>query len=255
MPPAKRKYNATHATAKRAKSTRRRASFRRGRISGARPMRSLKTNYRANNVYRFSRETLPETRSFTIIPAGTSFAAMGYMKFDNLQFNQLVQSTADFGNLFARYKVDKIVTYLTPMVQETANVSTGWNPQLSPGLRITRINTKWLDESFAISADADDQLAVLAQFQSKTVSNYASHRTLKIETNNPGVASKGVLDATGAELDVRAPMPWLNASLEGNVPMKHNSLIFAERTDGTALDVNYKYRVVHKVYFRCAQVS
>lgn len=252
---AKRKSSGSHYASKRARPTRRRANFRRGRTSRARPMRSLKTNYRANNVYRFCRETLPQTLSFSIIPAGASFPAMGYMNFDNLQFNQLVQSTQDFGNLFARYKVDKIVTYLTPMVQETGNVSTGWNPQLSPGLRVTRINTKWLDESFAISADADDQLAVLAQFQSKSVSNYASTKSLSLVTINPGVAKKGVVDSTGAELDTRAPCPWLNASLEGNVPLKHNSLIFAERTDGTALDHNYKYRVVHKVYFRCAQVS
>ncbi len=252
---AKRKSTSSNATAKRAKSTKRRSSFRRGRTSSARPMRSLKTNYRSTNVYRFSRETIPQTLSFSLIPAGTSFPVMGYLNFDNLQFNQLSQATNDFGNLFARYKIDKIETFLTPMFQETAATNNNIGYSTGPGLRITRINTKWLDEAFAISADADDQLAVLAQFQSKSVSNYASHRSLKITTINPGVATKGVVDSTGAELDTRAPCPWLNASLEGNVPLKHNSLIFAERTDGLAMDASWKYRVVHKLYFRCSQVS
>ena len=219
-------------------------------------MRSLKTNYRSNNVYRFCRETLPLTLSFSLIPAGASFPAMGYLNFDNLQFNQLVEATQDFGNLFARYKVDRIVTYLTPLFQETIsdNSSTA-RYDFSPNLKITRINTKYLNEDFATSANADDQLRVLAQFQSKSVSQYSSKKSLKIETKNPGVRRKGVLDSTGTEIDVRAPCPWLNASIETNIPLSHNSLIFAERIDGGGLNANWKYRVVHKVYFRCSQVS
>ena len=252
----KRKAGDYSNGAKRAKSApRRRANFRRGRISRARPMRSLKTNYRANNVYRFVRETLPETKAFTIISAGTNYPAMGYMNFDNLQFNQLVESTTEFGALFARYKVDKIVTYLTPLFQETVATTDTSAYNNSGGLRITRINTKWLDDTFAPASDADDQLRELAQIQSKSVSNYASNRTLKITTINPGVASKGVLDSAGNELSTRAPMPWLNATSEGGVPMRHNSVVFAERTDGGALNTNWKYRVVHKCYFRCAQVG
>jgi len=251
MPGRKRVYAPATNAAKR-----RRPNIRRRRISRARPMRSLKTNYRANNVYRFCRETLPQTLSFSLIPAGASFPAMGYLSFDNLQFNQLVEATSDFGNLFARYKVDKIVTYLTPLFQEvnSDNASTA-RYDYSPNLKITRINTKYLNEDFATSANADDQLRVLAQFQSKSVSQYASKRAMKIETKNPGVRRKGVLDSTGTEIDVRAPCPWLNASLETNVPLSHNSLIFAERVDGGGLNANWKYRVVHKVYFRCSQVS
>lgn len=219
-------------------------------------MRSLKTNYRANNVYRFCRETMPVTQSFNIIPAGGAFPAMGYLSFDNLQFNQLVSATTEFGALFARYKVDRIVTYLTPLFTEvnSDNASTA-RYDYSPNLKITRINTKWLNEDFSVAADSEAQLRVLAQFQSKSVSNYASKRSLKLETKNPGVRKKGVLDSTGVEIDVRAPCPWLNASLETNVPLSHNSLIFAERTDGGGLNANWKYRVTHKVWFRCAQVS
>ncbi len=219
MPGRKRVYAPTCEPAKRTK----RLSTRRRRISRARPMRSLKTNYRANNVYRFCRETLPQTMSFSLIPAGVSFPAMGYLNFDNLQFNQLVEATQDFGKLFARYKVDKIVTYLTPLFQETNsdNAATA-RYDYSPNLKITRINTKYLNENFAVSADADAQLRVLAQFQSKSVSQYASKKSMKIETTNPGVRQKGVLDSTGTEIDVRAPCPWLNACLETNVPSSHN---------------------------------
>ncbi len=233
-----------------------RAYTRRRRVSRARPMRSLKTNYRSTNVYRFTRETLPLTLSFNLIPAGTSFPAMGYLKFDNLQFNQLVNSTAEFGALFARYKVDKIVTSLTPMFQTTNsdNAATA-RYDYSSGLRITRINTKYLNEDFQIQSDADDQLRELAQFQTKSVTNYASPRSLTITTLNPGVRTKGVLDSTGAEIDTRAPCPWLNATSETNVPLSHNSVVFAERTDGGGLNANWKYRVVHKLFFRCSQVG
>ncbi len=226
---------------------------KRAKVLRSKPMKSL--SYRTIKTYSFVRETLPLVLPFTIIPAGTSFSAMGYLNFDNLQFNQLINGVLDFGNLFARYKVDKIVTILTPMIQETANASTGWNPQLSPGLRITRINTRWLNEPFAVAADADDQLRELAQIQSKKVSPYASKRSLKLITRNPSVSERSVLDTTNTEIDVNRPMPWLNIANQSDVPLKHNSLIFAERTDGTNLDVNYRYRVVHKIYFRCSQVG
>ena len=218
-------------------------------------MRSLKTNYRANNLYRFVRETLPETKSFSIIAGGTSYPAIGYLNFDELTFNDLASSTTDFGELFARYKVDKIVTYLTPMFQETVATNNNIGYATGPGLRITRVNTKWLDDAWTPEADSDDQLKEMARIQAKSVSNYASTRSLKITTINPGVAKKGVLDSSGAELNTRGAMPWLNCSSEAEVPMRHNSLIFAERVDGHALTDAWKYRVVHKVYFRCAQVG
>ena len=232
----------------------RRTPIRRRRISRARPMRSLKTNYRSVNVYRFVRETLPTTTSFSLISAGTTFPAMGYLKFDNLQFNQLVSAQTEFGALFARYKIDKIETILTPLVQETTQ-SGGTALSFSAGLRITRVNTKWLNDPFTIQSTADAQLQELAQIQAKTVSNYASPKSLILTTINPGVAKKGVVDSTGAEIDFRGQCPWLNISGASNVPLRHNSLLFAERTDGQALDAAWKYRMVHKVYFRCSQVG
>lgn len=214
-----------------------------------------KYNYRSLNYYHFVRETLPDTKSFSIIPSGAGFNAIGYMNFDNLQWNQLVNSTTEFGALFARYKVTKVVTILTPLFNETANTTTGWNPQLSPGLRITRISTKFLNAPFAVQANAKLQLDELAQIQSKTVRPYASNRSMMMITKHPGVSKRGVVDSTNTEIDMRAPCPWLNCSNQSDVPLKHNSMIFAERTDGQPLTTDYKYRVVHKIYFTCTQVG
>lgn len=252
MPKRARGSNATRSAKKRRPIRR----LRRPRISQARPMRSLKTNYRANNVYRFVRETMPQTLSFTLIPAGASFPSIGYLNFDNLQFNQLVQAQAEFGALFARYKVDKIVTILTPMVDSTYRPVAGVSGYpFTAALRITRVNTKWLNEPFAIQANSDLQLAELAQLQTKSVSNYASKKSLIMTTINPGVSKRGVVNSTGAEIDVRGPCPWLNITSDSDIPLQHNSMLFAERTDGGSLDDSFRYRVVHKVFFRTSQVG
>jgi hypothetical protein len=57
--------------------------------------------YRQLRQYHFSRETLPDVKGFTIIAASGGQPAIGYLNFDNLQFNQAVSSNLDFGNLFA----------------------------------------------------------------------------------------------------------------------------------------------------------
>jgi hypothetical protein len=180
---------------------------------------------------------------------------MGYLEFANLQFNQLVQSTAEFGALFARYKVDKIETILTPMFQETIASNNNVGYATSPGLRITRINTKWMNGPASLGTTSDAVLAELAQIQSKSVTPYASRRSLKLITYNPGVRKHDVLDTTDTEIQTRGPAPWLNINNQSDVPFKHNSLILAERTDGQAVTADWKYRVVHKLYFRCSQVG
>ena len=193
---------------------------------GARPMRSLPGSYKSMNTHRFVRETMPETRSFTIIPAGTAFQPIGKLTFDNLSFNLLVNGVSDFGNLFARYKVDKIETILTPMFSEvTETYSAGANYSLSPALRITRINTKWFNGPLDFGATSDEVLSELAQIQSKSVTAYASRRSLKLITYNPGVYHKGVEDNTNTELVTRGPAPWMNISAQSDVPLKHNSAI------------------------------
>lgn len=215
-------------------------------------MRSLKTNYRALNVYRFMRETLPSTATFTIIP-GTNFAAMGYMSFENLQMNQLPGANDDFRNLFARYKVDKVVTTLTPLWAETINLTTNL-PNVSPELEITKVNTKYMIGNFPIQATADAQLTELAQLQAKSMTKYSHKRPMTITTVGPGTTNSTVVDATGTEIDSRGPSPWLSWNTT-NVPLKHNAIIFARRVDGLALDDTWRYQVRHKIYFRCSQVG
>lgn len=214
-----------------------------------------KLNYRSLKYYHFVRETLPETKAFTIIPTGGGFNSIGYLNFDNLQWNQLVAASTEFGALFARYKVTKIVTILTPMYQETIASNNNVGYSTSVGLRITRLSTKYLTAPFNIQANAKLQLDELAQIQAKTVRGYSSPKSMLLVTKHPGVALRGVVDSTNTEIDMRAPCPWLNCTNQNDVPLKHNSLIFAERTDGQALTVDWKYRVVHKIYFTCSQVG
>lgn len=231
----------------------RRPVRRRRRIGRARPMRSLKTSYRSLNVYRFVRETLPQSLAFSLIPSGDGYGVMGYLNFDNLQMNQLPGESEDLGKLFARYKVDKIVTVLTPMAQYL--VDDGDHAlNSSHGLEITRVNTKYMTNSFPIASTAGAQLTELAQLQSKSTSQYHARKPLTIVTVNPGVAKKAVVDSTGAEIDSRGSCPWLSWN-DADVPLAHNSIIFARRIDGQDLSTSWKYNVTHKVYFRCSQVG
>lgn len=212
-----------------------------------------KLNYRSMRYYHFVRETLPDTKSFNIISSGGGYNAIGYMNFDNLQWNQLVSATTEFGALFARYKVSKIVTILTPLWSQVVDNPATYST--TPALRITRVSTKYLTAPFVVSANAKAQLEELAQIQSKSVSGYSSVKSMMLVTKHPGVALRGIVDSTNTEIDMRAPCPWLNCENQSDVPLKHNSLIFAERTDGQALTTDWKYRVVHKIYFTCTQVG
>lgn len=220
---------------------------RRGRVG-----RNVRPNYRSIKTYEYFRETLPNTVTFQLIEQGTgSYAAMGYMSFENLQFNQLPGST-EFANLYARYKVDKIVTTLTPLYQDTTQVNH------SAQLEITKVNTKWMNGDYPIAADATAQLTALAELQAKTKTLYASKKPITLVTKNPGVEGRSVVDSSGNEVDARTSCPWLslsgpNAAID--VPFKHNALIFASRIDGGPIDATYIYRVTHRVFFRCSQVG
>lgn len=227
--------------------------IRRRRIGRARPMRGLKTNYRAVNVYRFVRETMPSTATFTLIP-GANYAAMGYMSFENLQMNQLPGANDDFKNLFARYKVDKIVTTLTPLFESVIS-NNATSAAASQQLEITKVNTKWMIGQFPIgNKTSDDILAELAQLQGKSVTKYSHPKPLYLTTVGPGTTNATVVDATGAEIDSRGPSPWLSWNTT-NVPLKHNAIIFGRRVDGNALTSDWKFQVRHKIYFRCSQVG
>ena len=226
----------------------------RAKKNAARPISAVSRGYRVINTYRFMRETIPQTATFSLIPAA-NYGAMGYMSFENLQFNQL-PGFADF-NLFARYHVDMIVTELVPIFQEVISDNSS-SAGVSQQLEITRVNTKYMNGDFPIAATSDAQLAALAQLQAKTKSLYASKRPIRIVTKNPGINARSVVDAAGNEVDARKAAPWLSISGPNaavNVPFKHNAIIFAVRTDGLSLTLDWKYRVTHKLYFRCSQVG
>ncbi len=245
------------------------AAIRRARKYGLRskqtgrklhPMRrrmwKVPRSYKTMKQYSFVRETLPLTLPLSVIAAGTSFPAMGYLEFANLKFNNLVEATPEFGALFARYKVDKIETILTPMFQEVTAPTTGaFTPNNTASLRITRINTKYFNAPTNLGSISDDVLKELAQIQSKSVIPYASRKSLKLITHNPYIVKRGVVDSTNTEINTAQPAPWLSIGNQSDVPFKHNSIIFAERTDGQAVTTDWKYRVVHKIYFRCVQVG
>lgn len=248
MPP--RKYSGPLQPGKKSayvKGTRKRASKK--SVNG-----KVKTGYKSLNTYSFIRETIPTTMSFNLIEDGLDNKGMGYLNFDSLTFKQLTNATEEFGALFARYKVDKIVTLLTPLFSSVQAPQTTFSPY-SPALSITRVNTKWLNVDFDVSGTADDVLSRLSQLQTKSVSKYSSSRGMKLITVRPGCTENSIVDEIGAILDTRTKMPWLNITAQADVPLKHNSIIFAERVDGETLDANWKYRVVHKIYFRCAQVG
>lgn len=252
MPKRERSGNAR--SNKRSRTTSRRPIARRRRTSRARPMRSLKTNYRALNVYRFVRETLPQTVTFQLIAQGAgSYPAMGYMNFDNLQMNQLPGINDDMSKLFARYKVDKIVTKLTPLWEESINLTTN-STSISPELEITRVNTKFMIVDFPIQATSQAQLTELAQLQAKSVGKYSRKKPLILTTMNPGTKASTVVDAGGTEVESRGASPWLSWGTT-NVPLKHNSIIFGRPVDGAALTDQWKYSVTHQIYFRCSQVG
>ncbi len=226
----------------------------RKRINQARPQLSL--NYRATNVYTYMRETIPQTATFSLIAAGSGYNAIGYMSFENLQFNQL-PGASDFENLYARYKVDKIVTTMVPMF-DTATADAGGGITFSPQLEITKVNTKWMNGDYPILANSGLQLAQLAQLQAKSKSLYASKKPLVLVTDKPGVVGRAVVDSAGNEVDARRESPWL--ALSGthqaiDVPFKHNAVIFAARVDGDNLTTAWKFRVTHKVFFRVSQVG
>lgn len=254
----KRTYSGNDPKPKRTRYRSKRSVKRRGRMSRARPMRSLATNYRALNVYRFVRETLPQTATFQLIPQGAgTYPAMGYMNFDNLQMSQLPGMGDDIAKLFARYKVDKIVTKLTPLWEEQVvqqGIVAGAGLTDGPQLEITRVNTKFMIVDFPIQTTSEAQLKELAQLQAKSVGKYSRKTPLLLTTFGPGTKAKTVVDAGGTEVDSRGASPWLSFGTT-NIPLKHNSILFARRIDGGPLTAEWKYSVTHQIFFRCSQVG
>lgn len=237
------------------------SAAKRGRISKARPAKALRIDYRGLNEYRFSRETIPEHTTFTLIAAGASQPAMGYLNFDNLSVS-LLPGWSDFSNLFARYKVDKVETFLTPLFDnvnsEAPPPTVSLGVEVSPQLYITRVNTKWLNEPLTIQSTSGAQQEQLAQFQCKTRTLYSANKPLVITTMNPrsyGFANENTSVSGASMVLMNEPGKWYNTTDSADANICHNSVLFAERIDGQDLTTAWKYEVRHRIHFRCSQVG
>lgn len=229
----------------------------------ARPMRALKTTYRSANIYRFVRETVPTTVSPTLIDGTPN--NMGYFQFNDIQISDLVNFSTDF-SLFANYKIDKIVTVMIPLWQDAVatqgqNVTVpSWRDFLSysPQLFVTRVNNKTLNNNFSISGTSDAQREQLAQLQSKSTSVYTTKKWLTLTTLNPKPYELLVEDPTnqGSVAVVKSnSTKWLSILNNDDAQFQHNSLLFVDRLDGRNITDQFKYRMFHKVYFRCSYVG
>lgn len=234
---------------------------RKYRNARARPMKALRTNYRAINKYRFVRETADVTLSPTLIPAPSGQVGnMAYFNFNNITIGDLVNWT-EFQALFASYTIDKIETYLIPMFSSTENIGViGNNPSESYQLMVTRVNTKYLNTPFQISANSEDQRDVLAQLQCKSRSLYATKKWLKLVSYNPKpleilATNSGATPVDYTQLSSRKR--WLSTTGDAvNQVFQHNQLVFFDRLDGLAINpAQLNYRTWTKITFRVSQVG
>lgn len=231
------------------------------RNARARPMRALRTNYRAINKYRFVRETADITLAPTLIPAPAGQVGnMAYFNFNNITITDLVNWT-EYQNLFASYIIDKIETYLVPMFTSTENIGViGNNPAESYQLMVTRINTKYLNEPFQISADAEEQRDVLAQIQSKSRSLYATKKWLKLVSYNPKpreILSTQAGNNPANDYSQLSRKRWMSTTGDAaNQVFQHNQIVFFDRLDGNAIQASQlNYRVWTRITFRVSQVA
>jgi len=221
----------------------------------ARPNKSL--GYRKPAQFYFHRETLPELTAVTIIPAAGGQPAIGYMQFNTLNMDELV-NTSDFSNLFANFRVSCIVTTLTPL-WDSANIDTdtGTTVRASPQCIVTRVNGKYLNDPFTVSANSQAQLQELAQIQAKTKTRMLKPRDIKLVTKYPAtynVVQADPDDDTTRSV-IRGKSRWLSWQNDRDMEFAHNDTVFVERIDGNSITTDYRFRVTHKVYFKCSYVG
>lgn len=248
----------TNAPSRKRRSVRKQLKFR--RKGSARPMRSLRTSYKGiPNQYRFVRETVPETLDLGqggttsgITLVASSGTGQNIARFDApfLSFNDMV-NTSDFDNLYANFKIDKIETHFIPM----------WHLEASPNLdvMITRVNTKYLVNGFPVRTSSEAYVQELAQLQMKSRSRYTAKRGLVLTTWNPRVFMKiktSNADGTDVETTTTMDQPWLSLTTQAGVEFSHNDVFFAQALNGENLTPGtYKYRIYHKIFFRCSYVG
>lgn len=245
---------------------RRRPVRKRGR---ARPMRALSIGYKGPpNQYRFIRETRPVTidigdatsTGVTLIAGTGAIPNTSVYEFGNFSVDQL-PGFPEMAALFAQYKVDKIETVLIP--QWTQNVQAAITPLTGgwagtgavPNLVLTRINVKYLTNGYTLPTTAEANRDKLAQVMKKTRSLYGSKKWLKVNTWKPKVDME-IDDGVGGVNAVQTAQPWLPCATAADQRFQMNDLIFADRLDGTDFAVGiYRYRMYHRVHFRCGFVG
>jgi hypothetical protein len=226
----------------------------------ARPNKSL--GYRRPAQFMFHRETMPSTKSLDILAAAGNQPAMGYLQF-RLNMDSLV-NTSDFSNLFANYRVTCIVTTLTPLFDGTiANLmqtgETGFDPiqTYSAQCIVTKVHGKYLNEPFQISTNGLTQREELAQIQAKTKTKMLKPRDIKLVTKYPATYTVGQADPDqpATQSVERGKSRWLSLQDDRDMEFVHNDTIFVERVDGRDVTSDFKFRVTHKVYFKCSYVG
>ena len=229
----------------------------------------LSTGYKGvPNTYSFIRETRPTTIDIganatpgvTIIAGTGAIPDIAVFEFANFSIDQLPGFT-EFSSLFASYKIDKIETVLIPQweqtVQQSINPQTGvWsNTGYIPNLMITRINTKYLPNGYSIKTTAEENRDQLAQIIKKTRSLYGNRKWLNINTLHPRVFQE-IEDGQGGQNLTTKASPWLTTADAADQEYSMNDIMFADRLDGSNLSVGlYKYRMYHRVHFRCSFVG
>lgn len=226
----------------------------------ARPNKSL--GYRRPAQFMFHRETLPSTKSLDILAASGNQPAMGYLQF-RLNMDSLF-NTSDFSNLFANYRVTCIVTTLTPIsegvyagTKDAVQPSNSANWNQSPQCIVTRVHGKYLNEPFQISTNGLTQREELSQIQAKTKTKMLRPRDIKLVTKYPATYNvvQADPDQPATQSVVRGKSRWLSWQNDRDMEFAHNDTIFVEKVDGADVTTDYKFRVVHKVYFKCSYVG
>jgi len=232
-------------------------------------MRALSLGYRGPpNQYRFIRETRPITvdigdaasTGVTLIPGTGAIPNTSVYEFGNFSVDQLPGFT-EFAALFAQYKVDKIETIMIPQWSETIQpaIQPLVGPWLGsgsvPNLMLTRINVKYLTNGYTLPSTAEANRDKLAQVMKKSRSLYGSKKWLKVNTWHPMVDME-IEDGVGGQNAVQTPQPWLPTATAADQRFQMNDLFFADRLDGTDFAVGlYRYRMYHRVHFRCGFVG
>ena len=108
-----------------------------------------------------------------------------------------------------------------------------------------------------VSANSHAQLQELAQIQAKTKTRMLKPRDIKLVTKYPAtynVVQADPDDDTTRSV-IRGKSRWLSWQNDRDMEFAHNDTVFVERIDGNSITTDYRFRVTHKVYFKCSYVG